>query len=136
MKKTQVYLCDFFHNYLGTSTSMFPLNIGYVAAYALHQLHQEMDVELFKHPQDFVRRFKERPSDIVGFSDYTWNADINQQASRWVKERNGGSLVVFGGPNITYSPEGKLRFLKLIPTRISFCPIRGRFVLPICLKHI
>lgn len=125
MKKTLVYLCDFFHNYLGTSTSMFPLNIGYVAAYALHQFPQELDIELFKHPQDFVRRFKECPSDIVGFSDYTWNADINQQASRWVKERNLGSVVVFGGPNITYSPEGKRRFFETHSYADFFLPYQG-----------
>lgn len=33
-KKIKIYLCDFVQDYLGTGTYMFPLNIGYLAAWA------------------------------------------------------------------------------------------------------
>ncbi|MFC2004686.1 B12-binding domain-containing radical SAM protein [Chloroflexota bacterium] len=109
-KKVEIYLCDFVHNYLGVGTYMFPLNIGFIAAWANKQFSGDVDIHLFKYPGDFMEKFKELKSNLVGFSNYTWNADLNSKISQWVKSQSPETIVVYGGPNITYSPESYNRF--------------------------
>src|SRR3989338_2795604 len=104
-KKIKIYLCDFVHNYLGVGTYMFPLNIGYIASYAKKCFPEELDISLFKYPKDFIKRFKNDIPDIVGFSHYTWNANLNKNISGLVKSTAPESIIVFGGPNIIHSAE-------------------------------
>ncbi|MDP7525383.1 MAG: radical SAM protein [Dehalococcoidales bacterium] len=108
--KITIYLCDFVHDYLGVGTYMFPLNIGFVAAWANEQFQENVDIHLFKYPGDFMEHFKESPPDLVGFSNYTWNADLNNKVSEWVKSVSPGTIVIYGGPNINYSDQGCDRF--------------------------
>jgi hypothetical protein len=44
MKKIKIFLCDMVHNYLGAGTYMFPLNIGYLAAYLNKFLKEEVEI--------------------------------------------------------------------------------------------
>ena len=108
--KIKIYLCDLVHNYLGAGTYMFPLNIGYITAWANKFFSKDIDVQLFKYPDDFIRQFKKAAPHLVGFSNYTWNADLNNKISKWVKSTSPETIVVFGGPNINYSFEGYKRF--------------------------
>lgn len=109
-KKIKIYLCDLVHNYSGVGSYMFPLNIGYIAAYAKKFFSEEIDIRLFKYPEDFIREFKKNTPDMVGFSNYTWNTDLNNKISAWVKSIFPETIVVFGGPNINYSLKGYRKF--------------------------
>ena len=109
-KKIRIYLCDFVHNYLGVGTYMFPLNIGFIAAWANNNFPDDVDIHLFKYPDDFMSKFKETKADLVGFSNYTWNADLNSRVTDWVKSLSPETITVYGGPNINYSLEGYKRF--------------------------
>ena len=111
--KIKIYLCDFVHNYLGVGTYMFPLNIGFIAAWTNKLFSEDVDIQLFKYPDDFIEKFKESSADLVGFSNYTWNADLNNKISRWVKSVSPETIVVYGGPNINYSLEGYRRFFSI-----------------------
>ncbi len=126
MRKTlKINLCDLVHNYLGVGTYMFPLNISYIAGYARKYAPQEVDVRLFKYPDQFISAYKKDPADIVGFSNYTWNVDINKKISARVKEINPQAIVVFGGPNIDYSPRGYARFFETHPHVDFYVPYQG-----------
>ena len=111
----KIYLCDLVHNYFGAGTYMFPLNIGYIAAYS-KKYFPKAQIELFKYPDDFMRKFKEEKPDIVGFSNYSWSADLNRKLANWIKSLAPETIVVFGGPNIDYFPEGYERFFKTCPS--------------------
>ena len=108
--KIRIYLCDFVHNYLGVGTYMFPLNIGFIAAWANKLFPEDIDIQLFKYPDDFIEQCEKITPDLVGFSNYTWNADLNNKISRWAKSISPETIVVYGGPNINYSLEGYKRF--------------------------
>jgi len=108
--KIKIYLCDLVHNYVGAGTYMFPLNIGFIAAWVKKYFLEKVDIELFKYPSDFIKRFKEEKPDLVGFANYTWNADLNNRLSAWVKSLAPETIVVFGGPNINYSQKGYQKF--------------------------
>lgn len=124
-KKTSIFLCDMVHNYLGAGSYMFPLNIGYLAAYAYKHLAEEVDVRLFKYPDILLEALKDGAGDVVGFSHYTWNANLNAQLSELVKERRPDSMVVFGGPNINYSETGKKEFFVTHPSVDFYIPFQG-----------
>lgn len=109
-KPLKIYLCDLVHNYSGVGSYVFPLNIGYIAAFAKKSLGDKVDIELFKYPKDFMEKFEEENSDLVCFSNYSWSADLNKQMSDWVKKISPKTIIVFGGPNITYSQDGYRRF--------------------------
>lgn len=109
-KKIKIYLCDLAHNYLGAGTYMFPLSIGYIAAYTNKFFSKDVDIQLFKYPQNFIDEFKKNKPELVGFSNFVWNADLNNRVSRWIKSISPETIVVFGGPNIDYSSEGYKRF--------------------------
>ena len=108
--KIKIYLCDLVHNYVGAGTYMFPLNIGFIAAWVKKYFPEKVDIELFKYPSDFIKRFKEEKPDLIGFANYTWNADLNNRLSAWVKSLAPQTIIVFGGPNINYSQKGYQKF--------------------------
>lgn len=135
-KKIKIYLCDFVHDYLGVGTYMFPLNIGYIAAYANKFFAKDIDVELFKYPNDFIEQFKKTIPDLVGFGDYTWNADLNNRISKWIKSISPKTIVVFGGPNLNYSPQGYKRFFSTYDSADFYLPYQGEAPFVNLLKEI
>lgn len=135
-KKIKVYLCDCVHNYLGIGTHMFPLNIGYVAAYAKKHFPKEIDIKLFKYPEDFIRQIKKTPPDIVGLSNYAWSADLNNQLSRWIKSISPKIITIFGGPNINYSSQGYKRFFATHDSADFYTPYEGEVPFVNLLKEI
>lgn len=134
--KIQIYLCDFVHNYLGVSTSMFPLNIGYIAAWANKFFARDIDVQLFKYPGDFIKQVEKAAPDLVGLSNYTWNADLNNKISRWVKSISPETIVVFGGPNISYSPQGYEKFFRTYDATDFYIPYQGEIPFANLIKGI
>lgn len=54
----------------------------------------------------------EEQVDVLGLSCYAWNASINYEIARLVKERNPKSIVIAGGPEVDYKNPN---FFKLHP---------------------
>lgn len=124
-KKTSIFLCDMVHNYLGAGSYMFPLNIGYLAAYANKHMADELDIRLFKYPEMLLEALNCDVPDIMGFSNYTWNADLNAKLAALVKDRRTDTMVVFGGPNINYTEAGKKEFFVTHPSVDFYIPFQG-----------
>jgi len=99
-RKTTLFLCDLVHNHLGAGTFMFPLNIGFIAAYVLKHFGEDVEVRLFKYPDRLIAALKEGVCDVIGFSNYVWNADLNTQIARRVRSLADEAMIVFGGPDI------------------------------------
>ena len=114
-KKIKIYFCDLVHDYLGAGSCMFPLGIGYIAAYANKFFSKDVEIKLFKYPKNFIDEFKKSKPDLVGFSNYVWNADLNNKVAQWIKSISSETIVVFGGPNIDYSSGGYKRFFSTHP---------------------
>ena len=95
-RKISIYFCDLAHDYLGTGTYMFPINIGYIAAYANKFYADNINFKLFKYPNIFINEFKKSSADIVGFGNYQWNADLNNRISQWIKSISPETMIVFG----------------------------------------
>ncbi|GAB6037222.1 hypothetical protein JCM15519_17810 [Fundidesulfovibrio butyratiphilus] len=101
-----IYLADLVHDYLGGGSYMMPLNIGFISAYTKHRLN-DVHTELFKYPNALLARIKASSPDILGLSNYTWNANLNLQVAKFMKRLRPETVVVMGGPDIDVIPEMK-----------------------------
>ncbi len=124
-----VFLCDMVHNHLGAGSYMFPLNIGYLAAYMHKQLGDGVQTRLFKYPDALLKALETEVPDVIGFSNYTWNADLNNRLADHVRSLSPQALVVFGGPNINYSDKGVAEFFTSHPAVDFYVPYQGEIPL-------
>lgn len=124
-KKMDIVLCDLFHNYIGMGTYTFPLNIGYVGAYAKKFFKQDINLKLFKFADHFIEHIKKERPDVVGFSHYTWNVDLNLKISRILKRLYPDVITIFGGPNIDFCEAGIRRFFQHNPHADFYIPFQG-----------
>ncbi len=92
----------------------FPYSIGLLQAYAQKYL-PEPDSFVFKLPiykritiKSAVNYLKN--TDIIFFSSYLWNHEINLKIAEGVK-KNNSITIVFGGPNIPESPDMGKKFM-------------------------
>jgi radical SAM superfamily enzyme YgiQ (UPF0313 family) len=97
----KVYLADLVHTWEKSSTWTFPLNVGYVGAYAQKMFGDAIEVRLFKRPEKLIKALKEDPPDVLGLGYYVWNANLNDHVARIAKRHNPKVAVVGGGPNFT-----------------------------------
>lgn len=109
-KKIRIYLADLVHNYLGGGSYMFPLNVGFVASYAKKVFGNAIDIEIFKYPDHLIGRMKEAAPDILGLSNYSWNAHLNKMVSKLSKSLSAKTIVMWGGPNINQTQRGYREF--------------------------
>lgn len=93
-----------------------PYSIGLLQAYAQKHLPDPGNFD-FKLPI-----YKKLPivecvnqlysNDINFFSSYVWNFQFNLEIAKGIKEKNPGSIIVFGGPQVPESQNGLKQFLQ------------------------
>jgi radical SAM superfamily enzyme YgiQ (UPF0313 family) len=103
--KKLVYLADLTHTGQIVSANVHPLGIGLIAAYAKQELGENVEVQLFKYPEDLGRALDERIPDIMGFSNYSWNFNLGYAFAERVKRAAPETAVVFGGPNYGFTDQ-------------------------------
>ena len=111
----KIYLADLTHTGLGVATEGIPLNIGLIASYAMKQFGTEIDVILFKFPEDLKQAIDEEPPHILACSNYCWNENLSYYFVNLVKSQNEKFLTVFGGSNYPFDAENQKKFLKKRP---------------------
>lgn len=114
--KIKIYFGDLVHNYLSAGSYMFPLNIGFLAAYAKKEFGDMLDITLFKYPGELIDAVQKRPPDILSFSNYTWNSHVNGEIATLAKSLNPKMFVVFGGPDINLNKKGYMDFFTAHPS--------------------
>lgn len=114
--RTTIYLCDLTHNFAGRATAdTIPLGIGCIASYLKKELADNIEVNLFKFPDDLNRALTKKMPEIIGFSNYVWNFNLACKFAERIKEVSKKTAVVFGGPNYPQERETKERFFSHFP---------------------
>ncbi len=115
----KVYLGDLVHNYrpggnilTGKNDFTVPLNIANVAAYARKVCGNEIELSLFKYPEDLLKAVDKDPPAVLGLSNYAWNSDLNFRVGTYVKKYYPETLSVMGGPAMRTAPEDIESFLR------------------------
>lgn len=111
MKKYKIYFADLIHNGTIQSIDTFPLGIGFVASY-LKSKHLDVEIKMFKLPQELNEALKEEMPSIMCFSNFTWNLNISIEFAKYIKSVNKNIPIVFGGPNIPINTDECESFLK------------------------
>ena len=101
-RKARVLLADLFYvNRLSRNRLCVPLNIGYVSTYAGQLYGNDIDISLYKDVELLLEEIVRQKPDIVGFSFYYWNQNLNYYVVEKLRELYGDQgLVVFGGPSV------------------------------------
>ena len=102
--KVKIYLADLVHNYIGRGPFMFPINIGYLKSY-LNKFHNNLEVRLFKYPSELIKATQTEPPNIVAFSNYAWNEDLDSQLIQYFKKQFPKMITAIGGPNVNIYPQ-------------------------------
>lgn len=109
----KIFLADPVHTFVNSRDIwVAPLNIGTVAAYAKDRLGDAVEFELFKFPEQLIRRLDEVTPDVLGVSNYLWNYELSCLLTRTVKQRHPKTLTVMGGPNITQTVPWMTQFFQ------------------------
>lgn len=106
----KIYLGDLVYDTFNTNY-VIPLNIAYIAAYIKEKYTSDVDIALFKYPQDLEKAIKLTPPDILGLSNYSWNERLNHVFLKLAKRVNPNLITVMGGPNIRTDRDGIKKFL-------------------------
>ena len=97
---------------------LFPIALGYIAASlkanGIDAVVAEIDKVTKKTSQevtDFVLSYKPM---VVGFSVYLANIKLALQLARLIKIADPETIIVFGGPQITFMPKEALRQMRAV----------------------
>ena len=110
--KLRIYLADLTHTGLGTATESFPLNIGLVASYCLKNFKNDVEIKLFKFPEDLKKSIDEKRPHLLGCSNYSWNCNLSYYFANYVKSIDKSIVTVFGGTNYPYDIHNQELFHK------------------------
>ena len=100
MIKLKLLLADPRHATRGLHSSYVPINIGYIGSFLKDQLVNEIDLDL-KLSADTDETFefiKDWKPDVIGISNYVWNASLSNTLCKYAKDLNPNTLCILGGP--------------------------------------
>lgn len=115
MDPIRIYLGDLTYDTITLSNEVFPLNIGYVAAYCLARHGDRVSIRLFKYITDLEQEVEMSPPDILALSNYPWNHYLDRALFRAYRRRHPGGLTVMGGPNFPHDRIDQAVFLASTP---------------------
>lgn len=95
----RVFLGDLGHYTIRLTNNSTPLNIGFIAAYLKLHLKNEIDITLFKNPDELVDAINREKPKILGLSNYIWCQSISEDILRYYKQTVPDGIAVWGGPN-------------------------------------
>ncbi|MBN2452643.1 MAG: radical SAM protein [Candidatus Omnitrophica bacterium] len=93
----KIYFADLTYNDGILACDVMPLGSAYVAAYALANFGSRCSAGIFKYADEFFKLVENNPPDIFAGSCYVWNKNVALMASKYVKQKNPDSMIVFGG---------------------------------------
>ncbi len=105
-----IYLADLVHDHISKGPFIFPLNIGYVAAFT-KKYFPDVDIQLFRYPIDLINAVKAKKPDIVGLGNYAWNLELNKSMTEFLKG-SGNIVTVLGGPDFPLQNDVRQTYLR------------------------
>jgi radical SAM superfamily enzyme YgiQ (UPF0313 family) len=120
-----IYLADLTHDYF-PGNYVTPLNIGLITAYAKENFKDLVEIKLFKSPQKLLDEIKKEPKpDIVGFSNYSWNQELNRNVMNSISNNVKDAVIIIGGPHIRTDPKGIADYLREFKNIDYYCMFEG-----------
>jgi len=105
----EIWLADLTYDQQSLASDVVPAAIGGLAE--LIELETEFSTKLFKQPQDLLDALLDSQPEILGFSNYVWNAQISLKIAELAKSSYPGITIITGGPNISSQNEELASYL-------------------------
>lgn len=121
----KVYFADLTHDTIGLATEVFPLNVGFVAAYCKKRFGDEVEVRIFKYIPSLEEALLESPPDVLALSNYSWCHNIDMAMLRLLAERRPEALRILGGPNFPHEADAQSAFLRERPLVDAYVYLDG-----------
>ncbi len=104
MRKCKIYFADLNYVRSGKEWTIipFPLNVAYIAAFVQKMRPEAFDIKIFKSPEKLLDAISREAPDIVAFSNYIWNKNLQLGFARHIKELHPQCITVMGGPNYNF----------------------------------
>lgn len=107
----KILFSDLTHTGVGINADVFPLGLGFVAAYACQELKDRIEVELFKFPDHLNAAIAKGDTDILCSSSYAWNARLTYKFAEYAKASHPNMVTIFGGPDFPIPEDERCEFL-------------------------
>ena len=124
-KKLTIYLASLSHSSLRSQVDDTPLAIGDIAAYLDAQFPDELEISLFRYPEDLGKALRAKKPNIVGFSNYYWTENISKAWATSIKRIDPNILIIMGGPNFPLDENRQLSFLQSCPSIDLYIRLEG-----------
>ena len=124
-KKLKIFLCDLTYDTIILVSDTIPINIGFIASYLKKHLKDEIDVELFKYPNEVIKRIKSSPPDMIALSNYSWNSNLSEYVASIAKKNNPNVITVQGGTNFPHVAKLQEKFLAERPNTDLYTILEG-----------
>ena len=119
MNNIKICFADLTHTGQIVAANTFPLGIAMVAAYAQAKLgaqgDAQVDMQIFKYPDDLSDYLATNTPDLVCFSNFSWNLMLSHAYASRIKAQVPSVITVFGGPNYPTDKPGQEAFLRQYP---------------------
>jgi len=110
--KYNILLCDLYHDYRPNHICI-PLGVGFIASYLDQELGDKVSTEIFKSPGDLSTRLNDKGTvNLVGFSNYSWNVNLNKHYQNRIKNERPDTVIIEGGPHIRIDSQGIKSYLQ------------------------
>lgn len=124
----KVALGDLRHRTLGRHSVLMPLGIGLIASYLKKSMQNEVDIRLYENPTKLLKEISIWEPDIIGLSNYMWNAELNRLVFAYAKKLHKGVVCVAGGPEFPVNMEECRAFLEKRPEIDFYAYLEGEEV--------
>ena len=99
MKKIKILLGDPRHSTVGIHSNCMPIGIGYIASNIISKFPVgALDIQLSTDIDETLEIIKNWKPDILGISNYIWNASASNLICEYAKEQDKNILCILGGP--------------------------------------
>ena len=98
----QIHLADLRHATVGKHSSYMPIAIGYIASYSQNCFGSDVSFKLHTEVETIISDLQHSDVDILGISNYCWNAEISRFVGRYAKKIRPDTVIVAGGPVYFY----------------------------------
>lgn len=111
-RKLKIVLGDLRHNTTGRHSIFIPIGIGYIASYLMSKISPDkIDVRLYDDPNNVLKDIDEWKPDIIGLSNYCWNAELSKLIFSYAKKIEPNMVCISGGPEFPIEPEECRKYL-------------------------
>jgi radical SAM superfamily enzyme YgiQ (UPF0313 family) len=95
----QISFSDLTHTGQTVCANTFPLGVAMVAAYAVQELKDQVNVDIFRYPEDLSNYLESNVPKFACFSVFSWNNNLAHEYARRIKLKHPDTITVFGGVN-------------------------------------